>query len=331
MSDTRKSEFGMIEQPERGSLNEGLSFGYVDVPKVITPDERPFLDQLTANSLQLQKEIRPGHEIPMETRNVIIPTSYGDMNARIYIPEGKKLRPLVMNYHGGGFVIRDIECFDYLSRAYAKEGDAVVITIEYYLGPEYKYPVQAEQAYEALLWARKHAAEFGADAVCDVLTGDSAGGNLSAVVTLMCRDRGEKLPAMIIPSYPVVDARPEVKRESDELYGTGYNLDYQHLLSYNRAYVEKTEQTSDPYVSPLLADLAGFPPTRMICAQCDVLLDSGMEFAEKLREAGVDIDYRIYKGVPHDFLFYGFPESYAAYHQIGQWIRELTAGKEING
>ena len=316
----RRSEFAMIEKPERGRLNAGLSFGYVDVPAEIRPEDRPFLDTLTEASMDLQRQIR--RPIPMETRDVEVPTSQGKIPARVYLPEGEGPFPLVMHYHGGGFAIRDIDCFDWLSRRYAAGARAVVITIGYDLTPERRFPVQAEEAYDALLWARAHAAEFGADPLRDVVMGDSAGGNLSAVVSLMCRDRGQRVPARMIPCYPVVDARPDVKRESDELYGTGYNLDYKHLLSYNAAYAPRDAE--NPYVSPLLAeDLSGLPPCRMVSAQCDILLDSGLEFAGRLKDAGVETEYRIFRGVPHDFLFYGFPESYEAYDLICGWIREV--------
>ena len=318
----RKSEFEMIEKPARGGLKEGLSFGYVDVPADILPENRPFLNTLTEASLALQKEIR--QKIEMETRDVTIPTSQGEIPARVYLPGGEGPFPLVMHYHGGGFAIRDIACFDWLSRKYAQGAGAVVVTIGYDLTPERRFPVQAEEAYDSLLWARKNAAQFGADPLRDVVMGDSAGGNLSAVVSLMCRDRGQRVPALMIPEYPVVDAWPDVKRESDELYGTGYNLDYKHLLSYNRAYAA-LEETENPYVSPLLAkDLSDLPPCRMVSAQCDVLLDSGLEFAKRLKDAGNDVRYRIFEGMPHDFLFYGFPESYEAYDLICSWIRQLV-------
>lgn len=323
MSEQRKSEFEMIEQPERGGLKDGLHFGYVDVPEKITCEQRAFLNELTANSLVLQKEIRT-ERIDVKTADIVIPTSYGEIKARVYMPGGDVRLPLVMNYHGGGFAIRDIECFDYLSRKYAKDAPAVVVTIDYDLAPEKRFPTQAEEAYEALLFAREHAAEYGADPERDVVTGDSAGGNLSTVVSQMCRDRGLRVPKRQILAYPVVDARPEVVRESDGLYGVGYNLDYKHLLSYNRAYIAKAEDALNPYVSPLLAkSMVGLPACRMISAQCDILLDSGMEYAKRLKDAGVDVDYRIYKGMPHDFLFYGFPESYDAYRQICAWIREV--------
>ena len=315
----KQSEFAMIEQPARGQLNAGLSFGYVDVPATIREQDRPFLNTLTDASMDLQRQIRK--PIPLETRDLEIETSQGKIPARIYLPEGNGPFPLVLHYHGGGFAIRDIDCFDWLSRRYASGAGAVVLTIGYDLTPERRFPVQAEEAYDALLWAREHAAEYGADPLRDVVMGDSAGGNLSAVISLMCRDRGQRVPARMIPCYPVVDARPDVQRESDWLYGTGFNLDYKHLLSYNAAYAP--EDAENPYVSPLLADLAGLPPCRMVSAQCDILLDSGLEFIRRLREAGVEAEYRIYKGVPHDFLFYGFPESYEAYDLICGWIREV--------
>ena len=321
----RNARFKMVETPSRGGLNEGLSFGYVDVPKNITPAERPFLDMLTEASLNLQREIRKGHEINVKTENTVIPCAFGDIPARVYLPEGDDPHPVILNYHGGGFAIRDIECFDFLSRYYAKNANAMVVTIQYALAPEKKFPVQPEQAYTALLWARENASRYGADPTMDVVLGDSAGGNLSLVVSLMCRDRGEKTPALMIPAYPVVDVREDIGRESEKLYGEHYTLDYKHMKSYNGAYQRTPEDAYDPYMSPLLAeDLTGLEPCRMISAECDILIDQGMEMIQRLKDAGNDAEYHIFKGVPHDFLFYGFPESYEAYDLTGKWIKELV-------
>lgn len=141
----KNAKFKMIETVERGQMNAGLTFGYVDVPKVITEKHRPFLNELTAASLALQKEIR--EELHTETRDVEIPCEYGNIKARVYIPEGEGPFPLILHYHGGGFAIRDIECFEFISQYYCIHTPAVIVTPEYDLAPEKKFPTQVEQCY----------------------------------------------------------------------------------------------------------------------------------------------------------------------------------------
>ena len=121
---------------------------------------------------------------------------------------------------------------------------------DYALAPEHPYPTQLNQCYDTLLWARKHAAEWNARATWDAVAGDSAGGNLSTAICLRCLREGNRVPALQVLAYPVVDMRVGEPRESEMLYGTGYNLDYKHLLSYNAAYATPA-QWLDPLVSPL--------------------------------------------------------------------------------
>lgn len=315
--------YQMITEPPRGGLKEGLSFGYVDVPAVMTREDRPFLDELTKNSLDLQREIRTEKITGVRVIRTTFPSGGKEVEARIYIPEEEGEYPLLMYYHGGGFAIRDLDCFDYIHRYLAKNGKAVVVGVEYDLSPEAKFPTAAKQCFDGLRWARSNAEKWGADAERDIVAGDSAGGNLSTVVSLMCRDQGIRVPTKQILIYPAVDQALQDMRESEKLYGTGYNLDFKHMVSYGKAYVEKEEDLLNPYVSPLFAeDVSGLPKAYFIDAECDILLDQGLEYAGRLKEAGVETEYRIFEGMPHDFLFFAFPESYEAYDLICKWIWE---------
>jgi acetyl esterase len=312
----------MLVTPPRGGIREGLTFGYVDVPKAITPDTRPFLDSLTQASLELQQRIRKGREVALPTRDVTIEAGGLPTKVRLFLPEGPGPFPLVLYSHGGGFAIRDVECFDYIGRYLANAAQAVVVMPDYALAPEHPFPTQLEQCYDTLLWARSHAAELCARETWDTVAGDSAGGNLSAAICLKCLIEGVRVPAMQILAYPVVDMRQGALRESEERYGTGYNLDYQHLLAYNAAYATPDQRCS-PLASPLLApSLRGMPPCLMVSAECDVLIDQGMEFLQRLKDDGVRIEYRIFTGMPHDFLFFDYPESYEAYELIAGKIRD---------
>ena len=318
-------QYHMIMEPPRGGLKEGLQFGYVDVPAVMTEKDRPFLNELTANSMNLQREIRKEEIDGLQVLNTVFVVCCRETKVRVYIPDKKEKEkfPLLMYYHGGGFAIRDLDCFDYIHRYLAKNGKAVVVGVEYDLSPEAKFPVAVEQCFDGLVWAREHAEEWGADRKNDIVAGDSAGGNLSTVISLMCRDRGLSVPGKQILIYPAVDQALLERRESERLYGTGYNLDFQHMVSYGKAYVKDDDDLVNPYVSPLFAeDVSNLPKAYLIHAECDILLDQGLEYAERLKEAGVEVTYRIFQGMPHDFLFFAFPESYEAYDLICQWIQE---------
>lgn len=313
----------MIEQPPRGSLKEGLTFGYVDVPENITVKDRPFLDKLTSDSLELQKVIRKGKEINIRTEDTSIVSQNQNVPVRIFTPDGEGPFPMVLYYHGGGFALRDIPCFDFIGRYIASGSSAVVFMPEYSLSPENKFPIALEQCYDALNWARENAMKYNAYADKLIVAGDSAGGNISTVVSMMCRDRHKRMPSLQILAYPVVDHTPGGERESERLYAKNYNLDYAHFLSYGKAYVRDQQDFANPYCSPLFGDVKGLPPCYMILAECDILLDQGLEYAKYLKDSGVDIQYKIYKGMPHDFLFYGFEESYEAYEDICNKIKTL--------
>lgn len=313
----------MLITPPRGHLREGLKFGYVDVPERLTPQVRPFLDSLTAASLDLQREIRKGREIEIKNEDVELELGGVKTKMRVFIPDGTGPFPIALYCHGGGFAIRDVDCFDYIGRYLAKNAPAVVFMPEYVLTPEYVFPMQLTQCFDALNWARDNASRYGGDAARDMVLGDSAGGNLAAAICLMCRDRKIRQPAMQLLIYPLVDCTQSEMRESDRLYGEGFNLDYKHLLSYNEAYAS-TEVAKEPYASPLLAqDHSNLAECFMISAECDILIDQGMEYLYALNASGVKVDYRIFEGMPHDFLFFAFDESYAAYDLICAHLREM--------
>lgn len=313
----------LLVTPPRGGIKPGLTFGYVDVPAALTPETRPFLDTLTKASLDMQRQIRKGREVDILTRDETIFAGGYTTKVRLYLPEGEGPFPLLMYSHGGGFAIRDVECFDYIGRYLAKAAGAVVAMPDYVLAPEHPYPAQLMQCYGTLLWAREHAAQWGARADWDAVAGDSAGGNLSAAICLKCLSQGVRVPALQVLAYPVVDMREGEQRESEALYATGYNLDYKHLLAYNAAYATPAQRL-EPLVSPLLApSLRGLPPCLMLLAECDVLIDQGLEYLQRLREADVPVEYEIYRGMPHDFLFFAYDESYRAYERIAQRVKAL--------
>lgn len=233
-------------------------------------------------------------------RDRVIPGPGGELPIRLYTPR----RPsggAVVYFHGGGWVLCNLDTHDDLCRALANLSDATVISVDYRLAPESKYPAPAEDCYAATRWVSEHAAEIGVDASRIAVAGDSAGGNLAAAVALMARDRGEPAIAFQLLVYPVIDRGFLAGWPSEQHDG--------HLLSpldmywYWDQYLESPEQALEPYASPLRADdLGGLPPAFVLTAEYDLLRGEGEAYARRLEEASVPTTHRHYDGVFHGFF-----------------------------
>jgi acetyl esterase len=238
-----------------------------------------------------------------------IPGPDGDIPVRIYWPvvepdqPGDTL-PLVVYFHGGGWVICDLDSHDATCRTLANGSGAVVVSVDYRLAPEHRFPAAPEDAYAATLWAAQHAAQLGADAARMAVAGDSAGGNLAAVVPLMTRDRGGPPLRFQLLVYPVTDVSPtrdDYPSKSDN--ATGYFLTTEHMEWYRDKYLPNGDDGSAPYVSPVHAtDVAGLPPALVITAEYDPLRDEGEAYARRLNDAGVPAEIERCAGMFHGFF-----------------------------
>jgi acetyl esterase len=220
--------------------------------------------------------------------------------ARLYTPEGA--RPgggLLVHFHGGGWVIGDIDFEDRACRSVASESGVRVLSVAYRLAPEVKFPIPVSDCVEATLWARAHAKELGVDADRIGLGGASAGANLALAAALRLRDMGQP-PAFLLLLYGVYALRTDT--ESYRLFGGGaYGLGTEALEFFMSLYLAAPEQRDDPLASPLYADLCGMPPAFLAIAGLDPLRDDSRMLAEKLRAAGVAVEAREYAGVLHGF------------------------------
>lgn len=233
---------------------------------------------------------------------IAIPGPAGTIPARHYRPADGDPAPLLVFFHGGGFVFGDLETHDSACRLICRDAGVHVLAIDYRLAPEHKAPAAAEDAYAAYLWAREHAAELGADPDRIAVGGDSAGGCLAAVVTRLARDAGAPLPALQWLIYPVTDLRGGTT--SRTLFADGFLLTKRNMDWFERAYVDGSGlDVTDPQVSPLLADdLTGLSPALVVTAGFDPLRDEGEQYADKLRAAGVTVDARRMGPMTHAFL-----------------------------
>ncbi len=236
----------------------------------------------------------------VEDRN--IPGPGGDIPIRIYTPVAAGGSPLaaLVYYHGGGWVVGDIESHDATCRTLSQTSGCKVISVDYRLAPEAKFPAAADDAYAALVWVEKNAMEIGVDPNRIAVGGDSAGGNLAAVASLMARDKNGPHIAFQLLIYPVTQIG--IDSASRKELATGYFLETETMTWFEDQYVDPADADS-PYASPLKADnLSGLPPAYVITAGFDPLKDEGKAYADGLRAAGVDVQYVNYDGMIHGFI-----------------------------
>jgi len=242
----------------------------------------------------------PGPEVAkVEDRTIPGPDS--DVPVRIYTPEGSGPFPILAWYHGGGMVVGDLDAADGAARNLCVGGNCVVVSVDYRLAPDTKFPGPAEDCMAATNWAVDNAASINGDPSRLAVGGDSAGGNLAASVSLMAADRGGPEIALQLLVYPMTDARSDT--ESYRNNAEGYSLTKTTMEWYWDQYLSSKEDAANPYAAPLQAkSLAGQPPALVITAEFDPLCDEGEAYAKRLKEAGVETTVTRYDGVIHGFF-----------------------------
>ena len=250
-----------------------------------------------------QAEVFAGPPTPMrEVTDLEVPGAVGPMAARHYIPDepGAGPHPLLLFFHGGGFVIGDLETHDATCRLLARHAGVHVLAVDYRLAPEHPFPAPVEDATSALRWALEHAAELGADPERVAVGGDSAGGNLAAVTSLLLTREGGPRPAAQLLLYPTVEAGRT--GGSLDTYAEGFFLTKAQVKWFTAQYIPEGTDPADPRLSPLKApDLSGLPPALVLTAGFDPLRDEGEEYAHAMRAAGVPVLLRRFPGLIHGF------------------------------
>ena len=301
----------------------------------LDPRARQFLDQLNASGMPplenmsapearlataalLAMQGEPQAVATVENRR--IPGPSGELPIRVYTPTGGP-HPVVVYFHGGGWVIGDLESHDGVCRALANGVPATVVSVDYRLAPEHRFPAAADDCWAATRWVAEHGAALG-DVSRIAVGGDSAGGNLAAVVSLMARDRGGPRIAYQLLVYPVTDASldtPSYRENAD-----GYLLTRSVMEWFWNHYTKATDRES-PYASPLRArDLKGLPPALVITAEFDPLRDEGEAYARRLEQAGVPVKVRRFDGMIHGFFGMG-----AVFPQAATALQEAVAGAAV--
>jgi len=230
-----------------------------------------------------------------------IPGPAGVIPVRVYTPAGGGPFPVLVFFHGGGWVIGDLDTHDGTCRSLTNGAGCVTVAVDYRMGPEHKFPAAPEDCYAATRWTAEHAAELGGDPTRLAVGGDSAGGNLAAVVARVARERGGPPLAFQLLIYPATDLRmqsPSIDENAD-----GYFLTRDEMTWFRGHYLRDEADLTDPLASPLLApDLRGLPPALVVTAEFDPLRDEGEAYGRRLREAGVPTTISRYDGMVHGFV-----------------------------
>lgn len=241
----------------------------------------------------------PPFNVDTSGRN--IPVSGGQIHLRIYTPKtGKTKYPVIVYYHGGGWVIATIDTYNSSAQNLAEKANAIVVSVEYRKGPEHKFPTAHNDAFAAYKWALANAGSFNGDSTKTAVAGESAGGNLAITVGMMARDSSVRLPVYAISVYPVAANDPNTPSKIQ--YAEAHPLSTPDLPWFLGYYLNNNSEAASPLIDLVNANLSGLPPTTIIAAEIDPLQSEGKTLADKLQAAGVSVNYKLYQGVTHEFF-----------------------------
>ena len=260
----------------------------------------PVMRQSFAGMMQLTaaKDVAVG-----KVEAITIPGPGGALKARSYAPiAASGPLPVLIYFHGGGFVAGSLESHDGLCRLFAAEGGFKVIAVDYRLAPENTYPAAVDDAWAATLWIEQNASQLGIDATRVAVGGDSAGAMLAAIVTQIAREKGGVKLAHQLLMFPQVQIGGETSSMHE--FAVGYFLERRAIEYFNSLYLPADADRNSPRVSPLKTkDFAGLPPAYVMLGGYDPLHDEGMAYAEKLRAAGVKVTIADYPDMVHAFIY----------------------------
>ena len=250
---------------------------------------------------QQGKSTTPDPSITVKDMN--IPGPLGEIPVHIYTPPGAGPFPIMVYFHGGGFVIADTKIYDASPRALAKGANAIMVAVDYHRAPEHKFPAAPNDAYAAYTWVLQHAKEFNGDPSRVAVGGESAGGNLAAVVSMTARDKKAALPIHQLLVYPVTN---------NDMDNASYKTNAQAkplnkaMMQWFFKYYATPQDGTNPYAVPMKAEtLKGLPSATVITDEIDPLRTEGKEYADRLKKDGVAVAYKDYKGVTHEFFGMG--------------------------
>jgi acetyl esterase len=258
-------------------------------------------DAVAAVLRQQERPVQPEPVTQVEERS--LPTAAGAVPVRIYTPKRTGPMPVIVYFHGGGFVVATNATYDATARALANAVDAIVVSVEYRKAPEHRFPAAHDDAVAAYRWVARHAASIGGHSSRVALAGESAGGNLAVATAVSVRSWPLPQPVAILAVYPV--ASTDTTTDSYREHAAARPLNRAMMTWFLGHYAPDTESAADPRLNLLAANLTGLPPTTIITAEADPLRSDGELLARRLKDAGVDVELRNYQGVAHEFFGQG--------------------------
>ena len=299
--------------------------------------KRPFIYEMKpADARKVLEDAQSGpvSKLPVDEEWITVPSQYGDARVRIIRPQGAAgMLPVILYMHGGGWVLGNAKTHDRLARELAVGAHAALAFVEYPNSPEAQYPVAIEQGYATAQWITRNGASKGLDASRMAVAGESVGGNMTAALALMAKERGDVRFVQQSMYYPVTDAA--MNTTSYEQFATGYYLSRKEMEWFWDAYTTDPAQRAEITASPNQASVEqvkGLPPTYLCVDEADVLRDEGEAYAAKLRSAGVPVTTVRFDGMIHDFMLLdALSETRAARAAIDQATAFLRAGLGTDG
>lgn len=291
----------------------------------LTPEKARIAYQIGAEILDLPRA-------PLaRVEELQLPGAAGPLAARLYAPTSDRL-PLLLYLHGGGFTIGNLETHDSLCRQLSLRSGAAVLSLDYRLAPEQKFPAAVDDCWAVMQWLAEHAGSLGLDGSRLAVGGDSAGGTLAAVCALQARDAGIALALQLL-FYPGCAMQQD--SASHQRFGHGFLLEAEHIEWMFAHYLRSPADRSDWRFAPLdgrdaqgaQVDADGLAPAWFGLAECDPLLDEGLAYADKLRAAAVPVTLELYRGVVHEFIKMGraIPQAHTAHQDAARALRQAFA------
>ena len=301
------------------------------VKQILKDDPFTLPESLTEDTIAMLRKI--DRAVPLELRpailevkDMVVPGPYRDIPVRLYTPiESEEALPAIVYLHGGGWSLGSVENYDAFCRQLANTTRCKVFSVDYCLAPEHKFPQGLEECYAATKWIFSHADALHINATFLSIAGDSAGGNLSAAVTLLCRDRKGPLLWRQILLYPAVDALHSIEQSPYESIHSNAHapiLSSSLTRSFWHHYVRNEEDYTNPYVSPIQADLHHVPPALVITAEYDPIRDEGEAYVTRLQAHNIPAKAIRYKGLVHGFLTMPLAMNQQVHETIAIFIRE---------
>jgi acetyl esterase len=286
--------------------------------------EPPFGAQRAVNDM-LSMRAAAGGPTPAETIDRWVPAEGRRVLCRVYRPRTDQVTPVLIYFHGGGWVWSSVDTHDRVARELSAAAQIAVVSVDYSLSPEAKFPRALNECVDVVRYVAQHGGTWGLDTSQLLLSGDSAGGNLALAVAIQLRDHGGPALKGLVLAYPVCDSNFETSSYRE--FATGYGLTRDRMAAFWNLYVERPHDLRHPLAAPLRADLHGLPPVLILLAELDVLRSEGQALGVKLREAGVSTHVEMFKGVIHGFLRAAGSVTKArdALQRAGEWTRQTFA------